>query len=234
MTARPGRTHRQWIMVALGFVLGGCALKLSQRSPWDVEQLQALSEQLEQFKGLAQLKADEAEQLRQAKELLEQRLASEIDAKQVSVGFDDRGLVVRVLDKILFDSGKATLRPESHAVLDKVAKVLKQDLPNQPIGIEGHTDNVPIKYSKWSDNYELSLARANSVVDYLTQKRGVEAGRVVPVGHGEERPIASNDTAQGRRMNRRVEIVVLPQGTVQEGSAAWKQRSQPGATAYTK
>lgn len=227
--------QRRWRFVAVmvaAAAISGCALRLSKRSPWDIEQIQALSEQLDQFRSLAQLKAEEADQLRQAKALLEQRLSSEIDAKQVSVGFDERGLVVRVVDKVLFDSGKAQLRREAYPVLDKVANVLSQDLPDQPIGIEGHTDNEPIRKSGWSDNYELSLARANSVVDYLTGERGVDAGRVVPVGHGDEKPIASNDTADGRRQNRRVEIVVLPQGTVQERSVS--RQGDPGATAYTK
>ena len=215
---------RRWtaalVAGAVAAGLGGCAVRFSKRSPWDIQEIQALSEQLEQYRNLAQLKSDEADQLRAAQALLEKRLASEIDSKDVSVGFDERGLVVRVLDRVLFDSGKAKLRHEAFSVLDKVARVLNQDVAGQPIGVEGHTDNQPIKVSSWKDNHQLSLARAKSVVDYLVNERGVDNSRITPVGHGQTRPIASNDTPEGRRMNRRVEIVVLPRGTKPEPSSA--------------
>jgi len=194
----------------MALMVTGCAVKFSKRSPWDIQQIQTLSEQLEQFRTLAQLKAEEAERLREAKELLEKRLSSEIASEDISVGFDARGLVVRVLDRVLFDSGKATLRPGSKPVLDKVARVLAKELGDQPINIEGHTDNQPIKYSGWKDNWELSQARAQAVLNYLVQERGVDASRISIAGYGEERPIASNESAEGRQQNRRVEIVALP------------------------
>src|SRR3989338_4792968 len=128
-------------MLGLAVLVGtGCAINFAKRSPWDIQQLAELSDQLEQFKTLAQLKAEEADQLRHAKELLEQRLGS----SEASVGYDERGLVTRMLDSVLFASGKADLQPGAHRVLDKVAKVL-EELPEQPIGVEGHTDNVPIQ-----------------------------------------------------------------------------------------
>ena len=186
----------------------GCAINVATRSPWDIQQLAELSDQLEQFKTLAQLKAEEANQLRQAKALLEQRLGS----SQVSVGYDERGLVTRMLDQVLFDSGKAQLRRSAFPVLDNVAKVL-QELPGQPIGIEGHTDNQPIRYSRWADNRALSMARAAAVADYLVEKQGVDRSRITTIGYGEDRPIASNDAAAGRQQNRRVEVVMLPQAS---------------------
>ena len=201
---------RTLLSVGLAVLMSGCAIKFSKRSPWDIQQLQTLSEQLEQFRTLAQLNADEANRLREAKAQLDRRLSSEISDKDISVGYDERGLVVRMLDQVLFDSGKATLRPEAHAVLDKVARVLNQEAGDQPIGIEGHTDNQPIKRSGWKDNWELSLARARAVLTYLVKERELAPTRVSAVGYGEYRPLASNHTPEGRRMNRRVEIVVLP------------------------
>jgi chemotaxis protein MotB len=186
----------------------GCAVTFAKRSPWDIQQLAELSDQLEQFKTLARLKAEEADELRRAKALLEQRLTS----SEASIGYDERGLVARLLDKVLFDSGKAELRRTAYPVLDKVAQVLKE-VPDQPVGIEGHTDNVPIKHSGWADNYALSLARARAVMDYLVEKQGINSSRLIPVGHGDEQPIASNDTAEGRQKNRRVEIVILPKAS---------------------
>ena len=197
--------RRIMMLAAAALVGAGCAINFSKRSPWDVQQLADLSNQLEQFKTLARLKAEEAEQLRKAKGLLEGRLGSD-----ASVGYDERGLVTRVVDQVLFDSGKAELRRTASVVLDKVAKVL-QEVPDQPVGIEGHTDNVPITRSGWADNKALSLARANAVADYLVEQHGLPRTRLTAIGYGEEHPIASNDAASGRQKNRRVELIILPQ-----------------------
>lgn len=202
----------------------GCAINFAKRSPWDIQQLAELSDQLEQFKTLAQLKAEEADQLRRAKDLLGKGLSS----SEANVGYDERGVVTRMLDSVLFDSGKAQLRSSAHHVLDKVAKVLKE-IQSQPVAVEGHTDNVPIKYSGWADNKALSLARANAVVGYLEKRHGIPAGRLVATGYGEDKPIASNESAAGRQRNRRVEIVILPQ------SAGASSESDSGEhTTYTK
>lgn len=198
-----------WGLLAVALIAGtGCAVRFAKRSPWDIQQLSELSDQLEQFKTLARLKAEEADQLRKAKELLEQRLSS----SEVSVGYDERGLVTRMLDRVLFDSGKAQLRRSAYPVLDKVAKIL-QEVSDQPVGIEGHTDNQPIKHSGWESNKALSVARANAVADYLVQKQGIDPNRLTTIGYGEEHPLASNDTAAGRQKNRRVELIILPQAS---------------------
>ena len=195
------------LSVAL-MMVSGCAINISKRSPWDMQQLAELSDQLEQFKTLARLKTEEADQLRRAKEMLEQHLSS----SEASVGYDERGLVTRMLDPVLFDSGKADLRRSAYPVLDKVADVLKK-FPSQPLGVEGHTDNQPIKHSGWADNKALSIARANAVAGYLVEQQGVDRGRLTTIGYGEEHPIASNATARGRQKNRRVEIIVLPRAS---------------------
>ncbi len=221
---------RRWMLglIGVGLLAGsGCAINFAKRSPWDIQQLAELSDQLEQFKTLARLKSDEADQLRHAKDLLEQRLGS----SEASIGYDERGLVTRMLDQVLFDSGKATLRRSAHGVLDKVAKVL-EEVSDQPVGVEGHTDNQPIKHSGWSDNKALSLARAKAVAEYLGQQHGIDAKRLIPVGHGDERPIASNDTAAGRAKNRRVEIVILPKSSG-PGYEAEAHRTS-GAKKYSK
>lgn len=210
----------RWAVVGLAMVVSaGCAITFAKRSPWDIQQLAELSDQLEQFKTLARLKAEEADQLRHAKELLEQRLSS----SEASIGYDERGLVTRLLDQVLFDSGKAELRKGAHPVLDKVAKVL-EEVSSQPVGVEGHTDNVPIKRSGWADNKALSVARANAVVDYLESK-GVDRSRLTAIGYGEEHPIASNTTTAGRQKNRRVEIIILPQSSGQSYEAEAKRVS---------
>jgi chemotaxis protein MotB len=196
------------LVVAWALAGAGCAVTFAKRSPWDVQQLAELSDQLEQFKTLARLKAEEADELRRAKDLLERRLAG----ADVSIGYDQRGVVARMLDQVLFDSGKAQLRQSAHPVLDRVAQVL-QEVAGQPVGIEGHTDNEPIKHSGWADNNALSQARAQAVATYLIDRHGIPASRLTVIGYGESRPIMPNDTTAGRAKNRRVEIIILPQSS---------------------
>ena len=222
--------HR-WAAVVAGTVAlagTGCAIQFAKRSPWDIQQLAELSDQLEQFKTLARLKAEEADELRRAKGLLDGRLS----AAEASVGYDERGLVTRLVDQVLFDSGKATLRPGASGVLEKVAQVLKE-VPHQPIGVEGHTDNVPITYSGWADNAALSTARANAVVDDLVSQHGVNPGRLTAIGYGESRPVASNNAPEGRQKNRRVEIIILPQASGKSYEAE-ADRASRGRSGYAK
>jgi chemotaxis protein MotB len=99
--------------------------------------------------------------------------------------------------------------------------VLRDNVPQLGVGIEGHTDNQPIKFSNWKSNWELSTARALSVLHYLVDNRGIAPERLSVMGYSEYRPVASNDTWEGRKMNRRVEVVILPPVTkVKEHSSA--------------
>ena len=219
------RRSRSSVLVAALLIGSGCAINFSKRSPWDIQQLAELSDQLERFRTLAQLKEEEANQLRHAKGMLDEGLSS----SEATVGYDERGLVARLVDSVLFDSGKADLHPSAHRILDKVAKVLNE-VPGQPVGVEGHTDNVPIKVSGWPDNKALSVARANAVVSYLIQQ-GVNSTRLMPIGYGEEKPIASNGTSAGRKKNRRVEIVILPQSS---GVSYGAEAARAGGSSYSK
>jgi chemotaxis protein MotB len=124
-----------------------------------------------------------------------------------------KGLVITVVGDVLFDSGKAKIRPAAYPILDKIAVVLKENVPQLNVGIEGHTDNEPIKYSGWKSNWELSTARALSVLHYLVDNKGISPDRLSAIGYGEYHPVASNLAKEGRQLNRRVEIVILPQLT---------------------
>jgi chemotaxis protein MotB len=120
---------------------------------------------------------------------------------------ETRGLVVTVVsDRVLFDVGKADLRPEGVQVLDGMLPALVQ-LPNH-IAIEGHTDDQPIHSAVFPTNWELSTARATSVLRYLTDK-GMPANRLPAAGYADQKPISPNDTDAHRSDNRRVEVVVL-------------------------
>ncbi len=155
----------------------------------------------------------QVDELTQAQKLLEDMLSREIQDKQVKLKMIERGLVVTFVADILFDSGKAKLRPEAEPILAKVAKVLKEKVPDLKVGIEGYTDNQPIKVSGWKSNWELSAQRALNVLYYLVDEKGVSPERLSATGFGEYQRIASNATAQGRRQNRRVEIVIMPRVT---------------------
>ncbi len=127
---------------------------------------------------------------------------------QVQAVVQRRGLVVRVLtDKVLFASGQATLQPEGEPLLEEVAQLLNVD-KSHPITVEGHTDNVPIATAQFPSNWELSTARATTVVRFLIA-HGVGATRLGAVGYADLHPIASDATAAGRSLNRRVEIVLM-------------------------
>jgi chemotaxis protein MotB len=141
------------------------------------------------------------------KQQLDAYLRSHGLAGRVQTVISRRGLVVRVLtDKLLFDSGMADLKPGAQPLLNELATVLNVDRQH-PIDVEGHTDNVPIATSQYPSNWELSTARATTVVRYLIHE-GVSRERIAASGYADLHPIAANSTDAGRARNRRVEIVL--------------------------
>jgi len=177
----------------------GCTIIFQKGRRSDLEQIQSLSSQVDE--------------LARAKNLLEERLSQEIKDKQVSLQMRDKGLVITFVGDVLFASGKAKILPEANEMLSKVARVLKENVRDLSVGIEGHTDNVPITYSGWKTNWELSTARALSVLHYLINDQNITPERLSAIGYGEYQPVASNDTKAGRQKNRRVEVVILPKTT---------------------
>ena len=129
-------------------------------------------------------------------------LGSAIQVKQ-----DAEGITISLSDNLLFGPGAAELRPGSQVVLSEVAAVLRT-LPNQ-LRIEGHTDNVPVNNAEFPTNWELSSARATTVLRYLAEVGGVAPGRMLTAGYAETRPIADNGTVEGRALNRRADIVIV-------------------------
>ncbi|RJR21620.1 MAG: hypothetical protein C4581_01900 [Nitrospiraceae bacterium] len=125
----------------------------------------------------------------------------------IEVNRDERGVVITVADKFFFESGSAGLRDNSRDVLDKIASALL-NYPNI-IRIEGHTDNVPIHNQTFPSNWELSSSRAINVVKYFIDNHKIKPERITAIGYAENRPVASNDTPDGRAKNRRVDIVLL-------------------------
>lgn len=120
---------------------------------------------------------------------------------------DMRGLVIRLNNAIFFDSGSAEIKKQSEDTLVEVAGLL--NTIDNYIRIEGHTDNVPIRRSTYPSNWELSTARAVSVVKLFINKCNFSPDKLIAVGYGEFKPVADNSTAEGRAQNRRIDIIVL-------------------------
>jgi chemotaxis protein MotB len=198
----------------LSLVSSGCSVKFQKGRRSDIEKIGMLNNEIEALNArLAKLQAEknnEISELEKTKKLLEGKLSKEIGDKDVRLEMAEKGLAIIFLAEVLFDSGKADIRKEAFEALNKIAGVLKDNIGDRDIGIEGHTDNEPIKYSGWKSNWELSTARAISVLHYMVDEKGIGPKKVSATGYGEYRPVASNDSVESRRQNRRVEIVVLP------------------------
>ena len=153
-------------------------------------------------------KGSEDEQFKQVKRNLDEYAKTHNLQKNLETEITRRGLVIRLLtDGVLFDSGEAKIKPQAMPLMEKIAGLLQVDREH-PINVEGHTDNVPIHSSRFPTNWELSTARASSVVRLLIADNA-PAERLGAVGYAQLHPIASNSSASGRSRNRRVEIVLL-------------------------
>jgi len=144
---------------------------------------------------------------------LDNQLKGEVAADQAQITQLQNQLKVTMVNEVLFAEGGWTLSPKGEAALAKIAPSLSK-LQGQQIVVEGFTDNVPIGAhlkARFPSNWELSSARATDVVRFLVSK-GVPANTISAQGFGDSRPVASNDTAEGRAKNRRVEIVIMAAG----------------------
>lgn len=177
----------------------------------NLREAEALRTEIEQKQAQIENLRQEHASDRNAQLGLEAEMRRALESKDIAISELQGKLTVNILDRILFDSGEATLKPEGETVLRKVAEVLAQ-FPQRRVHVVGHTDNVPIRASakaKFISNWELSMARATSAVRFLCEHAGVDPHRLGAVGYGEFRPLADNSTPEGRARNRRIAIVVL-------------------------
>ncbi len=226
MTARRGLLLEVLLVLGLGLLFVGCAnpAKLQARN----KQLDALARDLKQ-QNIALEK--EAAELKGENQLLRDRLAqkaatpapgaqytSSLEEKLAGTGaeVEMRGgrVVVTLLQQVFFASGSAAITSAGQKSLLQVGSAIKSEFPDQMISIQGHTDNEPIKRTKdlYKSNWELSTARALSVLHFMIEKVGLSAERCYVAGFGEYQPVATNATSEGRSKNRRVEIVIVPAG----------------------
>jgi chemotaxis protein MotB len=134
----------------------------------------------------------------------------DLNDKDINIKVDKGVVFVDISDKLLFATGKYNITPRAEEVLGKVAQVLKAQ-PDIEFMVEGHTDNVPFRRGDLLDNWDLSVKRATAVVRILQNKYGLEPSHIAAAGRSEYLPVATNDNPDGRALNRRTRIVILPQ-----------------------
>lgn len=133
-----------------------------------------------------------------------------LDDEDVNIKVDKGVVYIDISDKLLFKSGSYEVTDKAKTVLGKVAQVLKNQ-PDLEFMVEGHTDNVPYKGAALTDNWDLSVKRATTIVRLLQKDYGLEPAKMVAAGRAEYKPVADNGTKEGRAANRRTRIVVLPE-----------------------
>jgi chemotaxis protein MotB len=189
---------------------------LEQQQADSKKQIDALQQEkasLEQQK--AQLRST-SEQKQTQYDALVANLTEEVKKGELQVRQYKDMLTVDVAEQLFFDSGRADLKETGKSVLKKVGDALK-GYDDKVIRVVGHTDNVPIKTKLFPSNWELSVARATTVVRYL-QETGIPPERMIASGRAEYQPVAENDTPDGRKKNRRIEITLVDKNAAQEAA----------------
>jgi chemotaxis protein MotB len=171
-----------------------------------------LEQRIQDLFGERTLLSEQMNQLQSTYESMVSELKDEIKKKEVTIeGLEDK-LSITFVDHILFEFAKADISPEGTQVLSRIGRILKQ-VKDKEIRVIGHTDNVPITKGyqhKFPSNWELSAARAAAVVRYMQIEIGLDPENLEAVGRSYYEPRASNETDEGRRMNRRVNIIIAP------------------------
>ena len=157
-------------------------------------------------RGQGKSRAEEKD-FRQIKSSIEAYLVKQGAQNKVSLNISRRGLIVSLKEAGFFDSGQAHIKPEAYELINTISEVMTQY--NNPLRVEGHTDNVPINSSQFPSNWELSTTRATNGLKYLIKHFDVDPDKISATGYAEFRPIADNTTPEGRGKNRRVDLVML-------------------------
>jgi chemotaxis protein MotB len=171
------------------------------------EEITAVSGEKSQL--LIQLEQEQKSKQRIAN--LKNRLEQELNESRVEISqLKNRLTVIKLTSEVLFSSGSAQIKPTGQKVLSIIAESLNA-YPDRAISVEGHTDNRPmVQNARYKSNWELSIARGLAAVKYFQANNQVDPKRLKVIGYGEYRPVSSNETAEGRKLNRRIEIRILP------------------------
>ena len=175
----------------------------------DIEKLRL---ELEERESVIEQQNTVISELDETKQKIENGMKEQIEAQEIKIEEIEGKLKVTFVDKILFDTGSVEINQRGKEVLLTIAGSLKEN-ENQNIVVEGHTDDVPIGMvlkDRFPTNWELSAARATAVVRFLQDNGGLKPERLTASGYSYYRPVASNDTEEGRSQNRRIEIILIP------------------------
>ncbi len=156
--------------------------------------------------GQGKTRAEEKD-FRQIKSAVEAYLVKQGAQTKVTLEITRRGLIVSLKEAGFFNSGQSNIKPEAYELINTIAEVMTQY--NNPLRLEGHTDNVPISTAQFPSNWELSTSRATNGLKYLLKNFDIDPNKISATGYAEFRPIADNTTQEGRARNRRVDLVML-------------------------
>ena len=174
--------------------------------------IEGLKTELRQEKMAVQQKEGEISELEKTRREIESSLKDQIAQKDIKLEEIEGKLKVTFVDKILFDSGSVMIKPKGQEILLKLADSFREN-KDQNIAVEGHTDDVQIGSAlvdRFPTNWELSTARATAVVRIMQEKGNIEPERLTASGFSFYRPVATNETPEGREQNRRIEIILVP------------------------
>ena len=174
--------------------------------------LKARDAQLKELAGALEREKTQQRALLEAYEKSRGRLAAfQADLPEgVQVTTEQGAIKLTILSEVLFASGKAQLSRAGKVTLRRAAQTIRREFPDAQIEVRGHTDNAPIRHSAYKSNWELSCHRALAVVHYLIESHRFKPQQLVAAGCADARPVATNKTAEGRKKNRRAELVIRP------------------------
>ena len=176
------------------------------------ERVENLSDKLTSERTLVEEQDQVIQELQYTRQRIEEGLKEQIEAQEIRIEEMEGKLKVTFVDKILFDSGSARVNSRGRESLADFAQTFAES-NGQQIVVEGHTDNVPVGSvlrTRYPSNWELSTARATAVVRFLSEEAGLNPDRLTASGYGSYRPVAANDSEEGRSQNRRIEIILVP------------------------
>ena len=186
--------------------------KLNTENKRNLDTIEGLKTELKQEKLAVKQKEREVSELDKTRKEIESSLKDQIAQKDIKLEEIEGKLKVTFVDKILFDSGSVMIKPKGQEVLLKLADSFR-DSKDQNIAVEGHTDDVQIGSAlldRFPTNWELSAARSTAVVRFLHEKGDIAPERLTASGYSVYRPVASNEPPEGRKQNRRIEIILVP------------------------
>ncbi len=198
----------QAISSAFNNELQGGSGVLDYESPIENDSMSEVETERQQLNGLEK---EDREELIEMQEKMTQYINENNLQDKVETALNGEGLLLRIRDNVLFNSGAAEIQPEQIVSAQEISELLVMDIPRSII-ISGHTDNVPIKTAMFDSNWELSAMRAVNFMKEILKNEKLDPRLFSAKGYGEYQPIASNDSISGRAQNRRVEILILPQG----------------------